>query len=330
MWLYLLYRRDCGTIVLHRLDISPQNPKNVGGLRDSDRFSAGFGAQRRGAGPAFGFKGGRVQYTTYGGQDNMLSFQRREEIKQILLKQKSITVTAVAAHFGVSDETIRRDLTVLSNEGFCNKTYGGASLATRSTSHIPQRMKKELFVDEKRFMAKIAASVIRPKDCVFLDHSTTVSELCREIKSMPLTVVTNSLWVISELSDLENIDLVVTGGHCRTMDRGMFGQETLNFLNHHYFDKAFFSCRGLNIGNGIFDASEHTASFHQTLIDRAAETFLMADHTKFGVSGFINITSYAELDNFITDAKLDELWREVFETNGVRVLNTLPANDAGV
>ncbi|MBD5094290.1 MAG: DeoR/GlpR transcriptional regulator [Subdoligranulum sp.] len=253
----------------------------------------------------------------------MLSFQRREQIKQMLIKQKSITVTAVAEQFGVSDETIRRDLNVLSDEGFCNKTYGGAFLATRSTSHIPQRMKKDLFVDEKRFMAKIAASFIRPKDCIFLDHSTTVSELCHEIKSMSLTVVTNSLWVISELSDLENIDLVVTGGHCRTMDRGMFGQETLNFLNHHYFDKAFFSCRGLNIDNGIFDASEHTASFHQALIDRAAETFLMADHTKFGVAGFINITSYSEIDNFITDSQLDASWQEIFETNGVKVLNTL-------
>ncbi len=247
----------------------------------------------------------------------------------MLIKQKNVTVTAVAEHFGVSDETVRRDLTVLSNEGFCNKTYGGASLATRSTSHIPQRMKKDLFVDEKRFMAKIAASAIRPKDCVFLDHSTTVSELCREIKSMPLTVVTNSLWVISELSDLDNIDLVVTGGHCRTMDRGMFGQEALNFLNHHYFDKAFFSCRGLNIEKGIFDASEHTASFHGALIERTAETFLMADHTKFGVSGFINISSYSEIDNFITDREVEDVWREVFETNNVRVMCSLPKEAQG-
>ncbi len=253
----------------------------------------------------------------------MLSFQRREEIKQLLLKEKSITVSAVAEKFKVSDETIRRDLNALSNEGFCYKTYGGASLANRSTSHVPQKMKKDLFVSEKQFMAKIAARLIKPKDCIFLDHSTTVSEMCAEIKTLPLTVVTNSLWVISELSNLDNIELVVTGGHVRTMDQGMFGQEALNFLRHHYFDKAFFSCRGLHPSKGIFDTSEHTASFHQTLIDRAAETYLLADHTKFGVSGFINIMAYNELSTLITNSPLDEQWLEVFETNNVAVLNSL-------
>ena len=57
----------------------------------------------------------------------MLSFQRRAEIKNLLLREKTITVSVVAEKFGVSDETIRRDLNVLSDEGFCNKTYGGAS-----------------------------------------------------------------------------------------------------------------------------------------------------------------------------------------------------------
>ena len=254
----------------------------------------------------------------------MHSFQRREMIKQLLLKEKSITVNDVAQRFDVSSETIRRDLNALSEEGFCNKTYGGASLANRSTVEVPQHMKKGLFVAEKQFMAKIAASFIRPGDCIFLDHSTTVSEMCQEIRDMKLTVVTNSLWVVDELENIENIKLILTGGSVRPLDRGMFGQETLDFLKEHYFDKAFFSCRGLNLRNGVFDASEIYAYLHRYLIDRSGSSYLLADHTKFGVSGFVNIIGFSDLDNLITDRPLDREWSEEFEKNHVTVYSTQP------
>ena len=124
----------------------------------------------------------------------MLSFQRREEIKRLLLQQKSVTVGEIARKFQVSDETIRRDLAVLCNEGFCTKTYGGASLSVRSASTTASSIKKNLRVAEKKRIAEIAATQIKPKDCIFLDHSTTAAELCTEIRSLELTVVTNSLY----------------------------------------------------------------------------------------------------------------------------------------
>ena len=244
----------------------------------------------------------------------MLSFQRRAEIKNLLLREKTITVSVVAEKFGVSDETIRRDLNVLSDEGFCNKTYGGASLAVRSVSSIPQRTKKDILVQEKRRMAKAAAGLIRPQDCIFLDHSTTISDMCGEIKEMHLTVVTNSLWVIAELSDCENINLVITGGHVNTDDRGLFGQECLGFLRNHHFDKVFFSCRGLHLQQCVFDSNEQAAAMHQALLSRSAESFLLADHTKFGLCGFTNLTSdFSEIQNLITNRPLDEAWRAALD-----------------
>lgn len=250
----------------------------------------------------------------------MLSFQRRAEIKNLLLREKTITVSVVAEKFGVSDETIRRDLNVLSDEGFCNKTYGGASLAVRSVSSIPQRTKKDILVQEKRRMAKAAAGLIRPQDCIFLDHSTTISEMCGEIKEMHLTVVTNSLWVIAELSDCENINLVITGGHVNTDDRGLFGQECLGFLRNHHFDKVFFSCRGLQMEDGIFSTTEHSASFYTTLSQRAEQMILLADHTKIDVPGFIRTMDYDRLDTLVTDGPLERDWMKMLERHRVSVI----------
>lgn len=254
----------------------------------------------------------------------MLSFQRREEIKRLLLQQKSVTVGEIARKFSVSDETIRRDLAVLCSEGFCTKTYGGASLATRSAFQTASSIKKNIRVAEKKHIAEIAATQIKPKDCIFLDHSTTAAELCSEIRNMELTVVTNSLWVIRELANQENIDLVVTGGSVRVLDQGMFGSETQNFLRHHYFDKAFFSCRSLNLTKGVFDANEQVAAFRQVLEEQSARSFLMADSTKFGVPGFVHIMPYKELDVLITDALPNAQWAEVLSKNNVTVLTTMP------
>ncbi len=254
----------------------------------------------------------------------MLSFQRREEIKRLLLQQKSVTVGEIARKFQVSDETIRRDLAVLCNEGFCTKTYGGASLSVRSASTTASSIKKNLRVAEKKRIAEIAATQIKPKDCIFLDHSTTAAELCTEIRSLELTVVTNSLWVIRELANQENIDLVVTGGSVRVLDQGMFGAEALTFLRHHYFDKAFFSCRSLNLTKGVFDANEQVASFRQILAEQSARSFLMADSTKFGVPGFVHIMPYKELDVLITDAVPSGQWSDMLAKNNVTVLTTMP------
>lgn len=254
----------------------------------------------------------------------MLSFQRREEIKRLLLQQKSVTVGEIARQFQVSDETVRRDLAVLCNEGFCTKTYGGASLAVRSASATASSIKKNLRVAEKKRIAEIAATQIKPKDCIFLDHSTTAAELCAEIRDLELTVVTNSLWVIRELSNQENIDLVVTGGNVRVLEQGMFGAETQNFLRHHYFDKAFFSCRSLNLTKGVFDANEQVASFRQVLSEQSACSILLADSTKFGVPGFVHIIPYKELDVLITDSTPDAQWSEMLAKNNVTVLTSMP------
>lgn len=254
----------------------------------------------------------------------MLLFQRREEIKRLLLQQRSITIDEVAQQFRVSDETIRRDIIALCNEGFCTKTYGGAALAVRSACATASSIKKNLRVSEKRKIAKIAASLIKPKDCIFLDHSTTVAELCHEIRDMELTVVTNSLWVISEFADLDNINLIVTGGNVSHLDRGMFGEEAQKFLRCHYFDKAFFSCRGLHLKKGVFDVNEQIAALRRLLSEQSDQSILTADITKFGVPGFVQIIPYKDVDILIADSLPNSQWEEMLTKNNVEVMTEIP------
>lgn len=249
----------------------------------------------------------------------MLSMQRREQIKKILLEHKNITVTGMAQHFGVSTETIRRDFTALSEEGFLDKTYGGATLKTRMTTIVPRQLKAEIMVDNKRRMAARAAKFIQPNDCIFLDHSTTVYEICNEIEKMPLTVMTNSLSVINRLAGFENIRLVMPGGNFDCNTQGFFGLEAVKYIQHHSFDKAFVSCRTLDMKKGLCDSDEQVAEMRRNIIYNSDFTYLLADNTKFGSSAFVTTCDFTEINYVITDKKIDPEWCEFFKNFRIRV-----------
>ena len=251
----------------------------------------------------------------------MMTAQRREELKKYMLEHKSASVLDMARRFQVSGQTIRRDFEALEKEGFLQRSYGGAMVKDRKTDFVPNTVKSELFVDEKKAICRRAAEQICPNDCIFIDHSTTALALCDEIRQMPLTVVTNSYRVIGQLADCFNIQLVSTGGTYHGGIEGFSGLETVRYLQQHCVDKAFLSCRAIDPLRGVNDAYETIANVRQTVVENADSVYLLADHTKFGKSGFITVCGIDQLDYVITDRPLDRAWRELFAENKVEVLD---------
>lgn len=251
----------------------------------------------------------------------MISAERREQIKAILLERKSVTVTEVARHFGVSTETVRRDFEALSDEGFLKKSYGGATLISRKDA-APRRAKSGIMYESRRRMARAAARLIKPNDCIFLDHSATVYELCQEIEHMPLTVMTNSLPVMNRLSDAPNIRLVTLGGNFDISSQAFFGLEAVRSLKRYCLDKAFLSCRTLDIRHGLSDAEEMVADMRRNIAASSDYTCLLADYTKFGRSVFIQTCGYEDISCVITDRCLDEEWRTFFDEKGIEYVES--------
>ena len=95
----------------------------------------------------------------------------------------------------------------------------------------------------------------------------------------------------------------------------------MNYLRQHCVDKAFISCRAIDPQRGINDAYETVANVRQTVVENADSVILLADHTKFGKSGFITICPLDRLDYVVTDRPLDEQWRTLLEENRVAVLD---------
>jgi DeoR/GlpR family transcriptional regulator of sugar metabolism len=253
----------------------------------------------------------------------VLSVERRENIRNILLERKSVTVAEMAGYFQVSTETIRRDFDFLQQCGFLDKTYGGASIKEWVSNTVPQQIKSGILVEIKRRMVKQAAAFLNPNDSIFLDHSTTVYEMCREIEHIPLTVMTNSIFVINHFAHNPLIKLVIPGGNLDINTQGLFGMETIDFLERHYLDKVFFSCRGINMRQGLSDSEEQVAVLRRTIIKRAQTTYLLADHTKFGKPSFIDIAGFDQVDYLITDEQVPDDWAAFLRSQDIRVVECL-------
>ena len=173
----------------------------------------------------------------------MLPTQRRQAILAELRSASAVSAEALARQFGVSVETVRRDLRTLRDQGLLERVYGGAtrpirstegSFAARSSGHIAA----------KQAIGALAASLTRPDDTIIIDIGTTALQVARALQaSFRGRVLTNSVPVAMELSARDGIDLMLAGGQVRLGDAACSGAHAEAFFSEFYADKAFLGSR---------------------------------------------------------------------------------------
>lgn len=239
----------------------------------------------------------------------MLAVTRKNKIKDILIERKSITVTELSKTFDVTEETIRRDLKFLEDEGFLTRTYGGAFIQSGVENNVTVELREVAYTKSKDAIAKECRKLIHNGDSIFLDASTTALFVARAISDMRLTVVTNSLLIIDQLTELDNIRVVCIGGTLSRDHKAFQGNATIQALDDLYLDKTFMSCRSLSMEHGITDSSEGMAMIRQKLLKRSNEIYLIADYSKFDKTSFIHICDFDNLTGIVTDKVLNQEWK---------------------
>ncbi len=249
----------------------------------------------------------------------MLSLQRRNEIKNIILEKKTITVAEIAKRFDVSNETVRRDFEALEEVGFLTKTYGGAILQNKVKTQVAHQVLENLFVEEKQRIARKCAEMIHPGECIFIDFSTTAFHICNEIEHMDITVMTNSHNVVHRLSGITNLSLLCTGGNLDNTTYSFFGRNAVKFLSSYHLDTAFVSCCTMSMEKGLSDRNEEEAEMRRTVIENADRVILVVDHTKLDRISFIHTCDFEHINAVVTDKQLSESWRTFFKQKKIAV-----------
>ncbi|WP_127836909.1 DeoR/GlpR family DNA-binding transcription regulator [Clostridium prolinivorans] len=247
--------------------------------------------------------------------------ERQQKIAELLEQKRSIKVNELSAIFNVSESTIRRDLQDMEEKGLLKRTHGGA-VGIKKTNFEPTfKEKEDEKHTEKSFIAKIAASLIEDGDTIILDSGTTTLEIAKCIEAKNITVITNSIDIASELSNKDDIELVVTGGNLRKITRAMVGHITENVLRNFRVDKAFIGANGISVEEGITTPNFIEAQTKKAMMNVANKVYIVSDSSKFNQVSFSVISPIRAVTAIITSKDLDEEIIKDFEDAGVEIIN---------
>ncbi|MCL9662389.1 DeoR/GlpR family DNA-binding transcription regulator [Paenibacillus hunanensis] len=246
----------------------------------------------------------------------MSALKRHERIMEILIASQEITVGELSDTLHVTGKTIREDLAKLEEMGLLVRVHGGAVLAQNdqygilsgqgtNTKHMP----------EKSEIAERALHYIQPGDIIALDGGSTTLEIARRLPSMPLTVVTNDLFILSELARKEQVRLVVPGGE---RNRNMLvSSQAIEYVRGLNIHKAFVSSTALHPEFGLSIYTGDLVPFKKALVDTAQKVYGVIDHQKFGQFALWTFATCSELDMIITDSGLSSEHAKHFQQAGI-------------
>lgn len=251
----------------------------------------------------------------------MLALERRNLILERLQQDKRVVVSELSQLYSVSEETIRRDLDKLEKEGFATKSYGGAVINEDVSIDLPFNVRKNQNVVGKQRMAELAASLIHDGEHVFLDASSTAVFVAKALKDRErLTVITNSMEIILELSDVSGWNVVSTGGVMKEGYLAFFGSRTEEAIRSYYADTAVFSCKALDYQREIMESQESFAYAKKAMMSSSRRKILVADSSKFDQLAYCEAGSLRDVDILVTDICPAGRWLERFKELDIQCL----------
>lgn len=250
-----------------------------------------------------------------------LSFEERKKVLLELLDLNGKVKVSEAEHLlKVSGETIRRDMDRMEKEGLLHKVYGGA-MKVKEKFELTFEQKTSVNYYEKRIIAKAAASVVDDGDIIFIGHGTTAYEIVLFLTDKPnVTVVTNSLPVLSLATECFPGRIIFVGGEFEEKQKYTGGPLAELFLNQLKANKTFVAAGGISMKDGVTDYDITGAAVSKKFINRAEETIILADHSKFGISTFAHICDYKDISMIITNRELALPWEEKLLQEKVEIL----------
>ena len=262
----------------------------------------------------------------------MLAVERLRRIKDYLNEYRQADVTSLSVMLSVSEPTIRKDLEKLEADGIILRFHGGAILNEDSEdSTVALQEGVDPLLMEKRQIAELSSQLIGDGEVVFLGHGTTCYQIAKLLKTKKfLSVVTNNIHILYELSGLENINLIIVGGNVRKNHGTLFlsGEFSTDILDKILINKAFVSPAGVSIQHGFTIADNEQLSFYQKVKAVSNELFLAADYTKFDKTSMIHFLNLKSDVTVIANENIPAEYKAFFFDNNITLFTTLNVLEA--
>jgi len=249
-----------------------------------------------------------------------LPHDRQRAIYMLALRQGSVDVADLARRYGVTTETIRRDLSDMQKRQLLRRVHGGAVPLERM-NHEPMVEARDMVnAEEKLRIATKAVAEVPERGSVIIDSGSTGQRLAEVFPvERDVHVVTNSLITALTLSRRGLRDLTVLGGAVRTKRLAMVDDTTRRELDHMAVDVLFISCDGLSFKHGLTTPYREEHTLKRAMIERANRVVALVDQSKFGNVQMLSFAAFDEIDVLVTDTRVDPEAVDFLSSHGIIV-----------
>lgn len=221
----------------------------------------------------------------------VLTSERYEYILDKLNRENTVKIKDLEKEMNCSLSTVRRDLSELEDQNLLVRVHGGAKRVYTLASEMEVTEKSTKNIQEKKDIAKLAASFIQDEDIIYLDAGTTTYEMIPFLKEIKkLQVVTNGIKNADLLTDY-GIATILIGGQIKATTKAIVGAVSLEQLSNYRFSKTFLGINGVDIEFGYTTPDPEEAALKSLAISLSNKTFVLADHTKFDKVNFVKVSA---------------------------------------
>ena len=248
----------------------------------------------------------------------MLTDERHDVIRALLLSDGRVVATELAARFGVSEDTVRRDLRELAKAGYCRRVHGGALAPAPVALPISARVEKD--ADAKTRLAAEAVKLLQPRHTVFIDAGSTNYAIARAIpRSMELTVVTNAPAIAAALADHEHVTIIMLGGIYNGELGSVSGNTTVEAVEAIYADLVFLGTCAIDLTFGVSALDAVEAEVKRSMVMQSRALVVAATADKLGLAAPFRVARPEALTHLVVEGDADPGLLEDFATQGTTV-----------
>lgn len=255
----------------------------------------------------------------------MFAEERQRKIMEELNSSGSVRVLELAKLFNTSDDTIRRDLKLLEEQGLVEKTYGGAILPQQTGSCPRFSERTKIKKENKNSIAICATEFIKDNDILFLTGSTTVANMIPELtKYNGITIVTNSISIANEILNAHlNAKLFLIGGMVENSNGNAVSVDSILAIKQLRVDKVFISACSISEIHGLSMTSIEEAQITKVILEAGRQIIILADSSKFGHRSLAYVGELKPEHILITDsenkAEAENMFQELIK-DGLKII----------
>lgn len=229
--------------------------------------------------------------------------ERQAKIAEIVGRQGRMTVEALSAHFGVSAETIRRDLGELAESGAVQKIHGGVKpLKLHLEGSFQERMAED--AAGKRVIARKLLGLVEPGDTIFIDTGSTTLICAEELSVLErLTVITNSVRIAQVFASADNgASVYLLGGAFSADNSETIGPIAIEQIASFHADHAILTVAAIDHEVGATDANFDEAQIARAMARNSRHVYVVASGAKFGRRAAFSVCTLTQIGVIVSDS----------------------------